>query len=156
RRPILESGKVDEGERLSDAIFDFGAVRLRLLVAQRKGDVLEHGHMRPDRIGLEHHTNVAVVRRDPGAVVARVNRAAAYLDFATIGLLEARDAAQDRRLAAARRAQERVELPLLDLERDAFHRLVLAMSGAVSHREIANPDHHFLPNTALEALTWRN
>ena len=28
--------------------------------SQREGDVLEHRHVRPDRIGLEHHADVAV------------------------------------------------------------------------------------------------
>ena len=42
-----------------------GAVSARgtCAMAQRVGDVLAHRHVRPDRIGLEHHADVAQARR---------------------------------------------------------------------------------------------
>ena len=91
-----------------------------------------------------------VVRRDPGAAGARTARSRPPMTMlAAIGPLQPGDAAQRRGLAAARRAEQREELPLLDLERDALHRQMLAMSGAVRHREIADPDHSIPPKRGL-------
>ena len=82
------------------------------LHAQPERDVLEHVHVREERVGLEHHVDVPLGRRHVRDV------AAAQQDAAAARLLEARDHAQRRRLAAARGAEHREELALVDLEGD--------------------------------------
>jgi hypothetical protein len=75
------------------------------LLAQPVAHVLRDVHVREQGVVLEHRVDVATVRRH-----AR-DRLAREIDLALGGLLEARDHAQGRRLAAARRAEERVERP---------------------------------------------
>ena len=90
-------------------------LRLRHLAhAQAEGHILRHRPVREQRIGLEHHSHVPPVHRQVGDV------AAADMDAARVGVLEARDHAQARRLAAARRPQQREELAGGDVERDGI------------------------------------
>ena len=65
-----------------------------------EGDVLEHGHMRKQRVGLEDHRNVAGFRRHVGHV------AAANQQLTGRNGLEPRDHVEGRRLAASGRANE--------------------------------------------------
>ena len=83
----------------------------RLVLAghlQREGDVVAHRHMRIERIGLEHHGELALGRRLAGHV------AAVDVDGAAAGVLEPGDQPQQRGLAAARGADEDDELAVLD------------------------------------------
>ena len=80
---------------------------------QRKGGVLEHRHVRPDRVGLEHHAEAAPVGRHEDAFERDEKTTRAVdRDLAGARPLEARDRAQRRGLAAAARAEQREELPL--------------------------------------------
>ena len=98
-------GQVDHLEQLADALPDL--VLRALPDLQPEADVVGDGHVREQRVGLEHHADVALVRRPVGDVLA-VDR-----DRAGRRLLEAGDHPQRRRLAAAGRAEERHELALL-------------------------------------------
>jgi hypothetical protein len=84
----------------------------RLLHPQTEGHVLEHGHVREDRVVLEHHGEAAPARRKAAHVVAADHDAAGILP------LEACDDAQKRGLAAARRPQQGDELAVADVQRD--------------------------------------
>ena len=75
-------------------------------------EVVAHGHVRVERVRLEDHRDVAVARRELGDVPL------ADRDRPGGDLLEAGDHPQERRLAAAGRADENDELPVLDRERD--------------------------------------
>ena len=79
------------------------------------GDVVCHRHMREHGIGLEHHIHGAAVRRDFAHVLA-VN-----IDVALGRHFEAGEHAQQGRLAAARRPEQREELAWLDVEADIVH-----------------------------------
>src|SRR6266566_2936068 len=79
-------------------------------VLEPVGDVLGGGQIGKQRIGLEHDAEVALGRRQGRDVSAVLLDAAGGLD------IEARDRAQERRLAATRRPQEADELALGDLE----------------------------------------
>ncbi len=87
---------------------------------QREGDVVEHGHVRPDRVGLEHHAQAALVGRHVHvpAVARGEQDAVTDGDAAAVRLLQAGDGAQRRGLAAARGAEQGEQLALLDLEAD--------------------------------------
>ena len=69
--------------------------------------------MREQRIVLEHEADVPTVRRNI------VDRRAVHQDTALGLAREARDQAQDRRLAATARPEKRDDLAGLDLEIDA-------------------------------------
>ena len=79
--------------------------------------VLVHGHVRVERVVLEHHRDVAILRRHV------VDDIRSDQDLAARDVLEAGDHAQRRGLAAARRADQHHELLVLDVEIDAAHRL---------------------------------
>ena len=81
-------------------------------VAHVAGDV----QVREQRQALEHHADVAGVRRPVGDVVVVEE------DAALCRTLESGDHAQQRGLAAPRRSEERDQLPGRELEVDARHR----------------------------------
>ena len=78
--------------------------------AQAEGDVLVDRFVRIERVALEHHRDVALVRRQ------RVDDLVVEPQFALGDLLEPRDHVQRRRLAAAGRAEQDDELLVADLE----------------------------------------
>ena len=75
---------------------------------EREADVRAHGHVRIERVVLEHHRDVAV----DGVEI--VDDGVTDEDLARGGLLEARDHPQRGRLAAPGRADEDHELAVLD------------------------------------------
>ena len=83
---------------------------------QSKGDVLAHGHVRPQGVALEHHAGVALVGREIRDIrVADPDRAA-------VRDAEARDAAEQGGLAAAARAEQEEEFAGFDPEAHIVHR----------------------------------
>ena len=100
--------QADDARRLLDPPPGF---RLRHLPhPQREPDVLRNRHVWVQRVVLEDHRNVARARRQV------VHDALADPDLAVRDLLETRDHAQRRRLAATGRADEHDELAVLDRE----------------------------------------
>ena len=90
--------------------------RRQALHLQPVGDVGAHAHMREQRVGLEHQVDRPLVRRQ------RRDVAAVEQDAPVARRLEAGEHAQQRGLAAAGRAEQREELVLADVERDAVDR----------------------------------
>ena len=84
---------------------------------QREGDVLVHGHVRVERVALEHHGDVALAR------VGRCDVPPSIIDPAGGRRIEARQDAQRGALAGAGRAQQHEELAGLDLEVTPFSAL---------------------------------
>ena len=92
---------------------------LRHLEGERH--VVGDGHVRVQRVVLEHHRDVAVLGRDVGDVAVTDE------DLAAVDLLEPREHPQGRGLAASRGPDENHELAVADLEVDAGDRgLVVA------------------------------
>ena len=84
--------------------------------AQREGDVLRDRHVREQRIALEHHAEVALLRRQRGDVPpVEQHRTLAWRD-------EAGHRHQDRRLPRSGRAEQRQELPLPHFQRHVIDR----------------------------------
>ena len=79
---------------------------------QRELDVVGHGHVAKQRVVLEHEADFALPRAEVRDV------AAVQHDAAVIDRREARDGAQQRALAAARRAEQHEQLAVLDLRGD--------------------------------------
>ena len=94
------------------------ALRLRHAAhLHAEGDVLRHRHVRIERVGLEHHGDVALRR------VQLVDARAVDADLALGDRLQPGDHVEQRRLAAARRADQHEEAALLDVEVDALEHL---------------------------------
>jgi hypothetical protein len=82
---------------------------------QREAHVLRDAHVRVEGVVLEDHRDVAVLGREVGDV------AVTDPDGARVHLLQAREHAQGRGLAAAGGADEHHELAVVDLQVDARH-----------------------------------
>ena len=109
RELLLVARESDERQHLADAPSDL-VVRDRA-DAQSVRDVLEDRQVWKQRVVLEHEADVALVRRQPGHVLAVEENPTGVRHFI------AGDHAQRRRLAAARRAEQRQEFARLHLER---------------------------------------
>ena len=88
------------------------------------GHVVVHAHVRVERVVLEHHRDVPVLGLE------RVDDRVADGDLAGGDRLEPRDHAQQRRLAAARGADDDDELAVGDLRVDAVDHLELRVALA--------------------------
>jgi hypothetical protein len=118
RLSVLEAGQLHELEHVGDARLDLRVLHLRPPEAER--DVLEDREVREQRVVLEHGVHVALVRRQPGHVLAL------ELDPAGRRLLEPADHPERRRLAAARRPEQAEELPVHHFEIDVIHGVHIA------------------------------
>jgi hypothetical protein len=128
RVAVLEALEADQRQLLQRHL-------LRLLLAEALhrraiGGVVEHAHMREQRVGLEHHRDVAIGGRELGDVLA------ADQDLALAGDLEPGNHAQGRGLAAAGRAEQGDERAGLDGEVDVVDR----RHRAVAHGDVAEFD----------------
>ncbi len=110
--------EVEDLGRAVDLLLDHRGVGLG--EPQREAHVLGHGHVRVQRVALEHHRQVALRRRQPRDV------AAVEVDAAGAERLEPGDQPQQRRLAAAGRPDEHGELAARDRQVDALDRLHVA------------------------------
>ena len=115
RIPLREAAELDHVERPAHPVPDLGA---RLPAdPQGKSDIVEHVHMRPDGVGLEDHADAAPVGRNGGAGPGVEQLRPVERDDTGARPLEPGDASQRRRLAAARRAEQREGLAGGDRER---------------------------------------
>ena len=90
---------------------------------QRVGHVVAHRHVRKQRVVLEHHAEIALVRRGAGDGLA------VEQDLAGGGRLEAGQHHQRGGLARARGAQQRQELAAADVQVELAHHQVHAVVG---------------------------
>ena len=106
-RPVVcPLGQPDQLERIGDALLDL--VLRPLLSLEPEGDVPRNVEMAEERVALEDHVHVPLVRRHV------LDRLALEPDVALGGHLEAREHAKRRRLAAPRRPEQAEELALRD------------------------------------------
>ena len=100
--------RVEEVGRFFDAPLDLLLGPLAQL--QAEGHVVVDRHVRVERVGLEHHCDVPVLRCNV------IHQAVADVDVTGGDLLQASDHAQGRALAAAGRPDQHQELAVLDLD----------------------------------------
>jgi hypothetical protein len=79
---------------------------------EAKGDVFTHIHVLEQRVVLEHEPHL------PFARVNMIDPLATEFDAAGVSFLQARDDAQDRAFATARRPQKSNQFTVCDLEVD--------------------------------------
>ena len=110
RVAVGKAGQLHQLEQVVDALS--GLVLGALADIEAEGDVLAHGHVLERGVVLEHEADAALVRRQLGDVDA------ADLDLALVGAVEPADHPQERRLTAARRAEQRGQRAVRHLHRD--------------------------------------
>ncbi len=93
-----------------------------------KAEVLEHGHVRPEVVVLEHHGGRALFGRQAGDVLPAQDH------LPPVRGEEAADGAENRGLAAARGSQEGDELGLGHLQVDVADPLAVAVQLGQSHQ----------------------
>ena len=99
------------------------ALRARHVAAlHAEGDVLAHRHRRVERVGLEHHGDVAVLGRHV------VDDAPADLDGTVACAIQPGDDVEQRGLAAAGRSDQHGEFAALDIEIDALQHLEVGVA----------------------------
>jgi hypothetical protein len=124
-------------QRLLDPLPDLGARHLAQLEAV--GDVVEHAAVRPQRVGLEHKPEPALLGRHVDLAGRVEEDRVADRDRTRIGLLEAGDRAQQGSLAAARRPEQGDDLAARHHERDALEDLVVPQAKPeVTHDELSH------------------
>lgn len=109
---------VHDFHHLLHALVDF--VFRNLLALEAEGDVVVDVQVREQRVTLENGVDVSLCRGFFGNVFATEN----HSPF--IGLFKACDNAEERRLAAARRAEQRYELAILDGDVDILQDSLVA------------------------------
>ena len=107
RLPVHQGLDLKELRGPRDPLRDFLSREPRVL--QRERHVLEHGHMRVQRVALEDHRDVSLLW------VQAVHEPVSDVDLAFRDVLESGDAAKRGRLPATGGAQKHDELPVLDL-----------------------------------------
>src|SRR4051794_8692607 len=123
RIAVCEVRHLDELEDLENAWPDRRTLHLPYL--QREREVVEHGHVRPDGVRLEHDAEVAPLGGDVDPPRRVVEEVAADGNSALLGCLKAGDRHQRRRLATPAWAEQCEELALANMERDIVERAVL-------------------------------
>ena len=114
RLAVQVLGQVKDAGGLADLLVDDGLRGLRQL--QREAHVLADRHVRVERVALEHHGDVAVLRR------LVVHHLPGDAQFAFRDVLKSRDHVEGRRLAAPGRADQDDELTITDFQADVVHR----------------------------------
>src|SRR4030095_5987207 len=95
-----------------------------------------HTQVRPDGVGLEHHTNVPAIGRLSNALRAGVDYGITYHNTPTLGCFKPGDTTQNRGLPTPRGAKQGVELPGLDREAHTLDRPHWTISGLIRHVQV--------------------
>ena len=112
---IAKVPTLHEIEYLVDAAFPQDI--LLLLRFQRVGNVLVDGHMGPERVVLENHSDVSLVWRQGDATCGIYDDSLTEFDGPEVGTLQA-DEAPERRFTAAAGAEQDQKFPVLYFEID--------------------------------------
>ena len=137
RIAAAEPGELHELEQLGDARADLA---LRAAAdAEPEGDVVPDRHVRERGVVLEDEADAALLRRERRRLLAGDEHVAG------VGHLEPGDHAQQRRLAAAARAEQRGERAALDEDRDVVDRDEVPESL----RDVTRLDRHRVPLVAV-------
>jgi hypothetical protein len=123
---LLVAVQREEGEEFRDLFLD-GPVR-DLAEPQPEGEVLEHGHVRPEVVALEHHGRRPLLGRQLRDVLPAQDH------LPPVRVQESAHGAEDGGLAAARRPQEGDELGLGHLEVDVADPFPVAVQFRESHQ----------------------
>jgi hypothetical protein len=144
-------GEVRESDPVQRRQRPFARLRLggaRMLGPQREHHVLQHGHVRPDRVGLEDDADGAMVGAEEDALAGGGHHGAVDGDLAAVRALQAGDEPQGRGLAAAAGAEQGDQLALGDLDVDAVDRVAARRAARVPLDHVGDLDHCASPSAA--------
>ena len=149
RRSLTSSQSAGALQRLLDGLVEFGARRGEAVNARTVGDVLVDRLRKRIRL-LEHHADPRAQLDDVHC--RRVDVRTVELDLAGDArgrdrVVHAVQAAQEGRLAAARRTDERRDAIFVNVDRDVLQRLLLAVvnvDAAGAHLRFALGPHLFM------------
>ena len=139
-RPVFEPVELHKMERLGDLAGDLLPGFIAGL--ERIGHVVEDVHVRPDGVGLENHSQSSPIRRDIDALLRREDHLIPDPDLSRVGHLQTDDAAQQRRLAASARTQQREDPVRRDGQIDPVQRLDRLSFRVIVFVETCNADFH--------------
>ena len=108
RAALGESAETDDFKRMRDPLAD-GFIRFAA-DTQRESHVLEDRQMGPDRVGLKHHAQLALFRRQIVSTRGNCDGFTGYKYFTGIGLFQTGHQTQRCRLPTTRRTQQRENL----------------------------------------------
>jgi len=129
------AAQADRVELHQDDVADHDLGQVGVL-AQREGDVLEHGEVGEQRAELEQHPEAAALRVQPLAV-ARIDLLAVEQHAPRAGAMGAADQAQQGRLAAAGAAENGRDLAARELQR---HVVQDRSTRVVAERDVVDLD----------------
>src|SRR5699024_4527106 len=115
---VDEFGDPHPAQECRDPVCDL--VLRDLVRTQWVGDVVEDGHVWPQRVGLEHHVDAASFGGQVDLPRRRVHSLAGDGDLAALGGLQTGDRSQQSGLSAAARTEEHHELTRGDVQRDVI------------------------------------
>ena len=98
-----------------------------MAVFKAEGDVLAHGHVRPQSVRLENQVEVALARGSEVSLGSVYDLLAVHEDGAVLRLLQTGYNAQRGGLAAAGRTEQRHEVAVLDGEVNVLQDVVFAI-----------------------------
>jgi hypothetical protein len=125
RLAFAVGAELDEVERGPDLVPD---LRFRQAAhLEPEGDVVGDVHVGKQRIVLKHHADLALLQRHA------LDALAVHLDPPGIGEIEAGNHPEQRRLARARGAEQRIEAAIIEAHRDVVERLVIAECAGEIH-----------------------
>ncbi|EGF32131.1 hypothetical protein IMCC9480_2880 [Oxalobacteraceae bacterium IMCC9480] len=105
---------------------------------QAIGDIVEHGLVRPQRVRLEHQSEVALFGRHLDAAGTIEDAALADVDGAGLRAFESGDGAQQGGLAAAGRAEQGDDFAFFEVHRHALENRVGAGASAIVEVKIVD------------------
>ncbi len=146
RKAVSDPVQLHQLEQIGHLLADLRLARpfAARLDAQTEGHVLEHGHVAEQRVVLEHEAHVALTHVHVGGVFSAEQDVAAVRGFQT------RDDAQQRGLAAARRAQQGQEFAGVDVEVHVLQR----MEAAKVLVDVTDLDAHGLLIVRVRRWPW--
>ena len=115
RQTIQQMIQFQDTGRLAHTLFNFGFAFLRQ--PQSEAHVLPHRHVRVKRVGLEHHGDTTIRRRDIIDLLAIDHHLAVRNGF------QSGDHAQQRGFTATGRTHEHHKFAMLDIQIDAMNGL---------------------------------
>ena len=110
--PIVSS-QPDDVQHIGDAVLPLDLRQPGDL--QSEFDITPHGHVRPERIGLENHAELAVFRRQAESGIG--DGQIIEQDFAVIRTFQSGNDPEQRSFPATRRTQQRKECTIRNRER---------------------------------------
>ena len=102
---------------------------------------MKNVHVRPDRVGLKHHADFALLGGNKDTRHRRIDHASADLYFPSVWPFQAGDASERGRLTATAGSQKNAEITLGNFQINFFQRVDDPLLGVKSLAQLSNANH---------------